>query len=149
MRAILAVVIAAVISGAASGATEKISCQTANGVMAYRLDIDWNTSKAAIAVKSKGVFKTLFTGASVVRNTANDPSLLAEGAADNYAGDFQGRCGRFIERLNFDLRAQAGKRVGTVVRETVWATVKGLAKPCVPKQGIPELLTALDEVTCQ
>ncbi len=144
----LALAVAA-LSGTALGATETITCKTLGGDAAYKLEIDWSAETATISAGHGGALKKLFTGATVVRNAPNDPALLAEGAAGNYAGNFKGQCGAFIERLNFDLHGAGGKRAGTVLRETVWATAKGAGKACAPKLPTPEPLTSLDEVICQ
>lgn len=134
-------------AGAALGATETITCTQKGGAAAYKLDVDWTAEKASISVKSGDTFKKQFAGAAVVRNMPNDLALLAEGTAREFVGDFNGKCGVFIEALNFDLHAGAGgKREGTVTRETVWAS-RG-SKKCTMKQAISEMLTTVDEVTC-
>ncbi len=147
----------------AFGATETVTCKVSGASTgvghAYKLTIDWAKETADIAEKPASqtgvaVWKPLFTKATVVRNSATDKALLAEGTVKQWSGEFTttkaGKsCGGMVEELFFDLRAEGGKRVGTVEKNQRYAKDPKAGTSCRANYPAPETISDVVNVTCQ
>lgn len=130
---------------------EIVTCKARDDAnVAFQLNIDWQSETATILRRQGNTFAKVFEKATVVRNSAADAALLAEGTAGNYVGNFNNSCGGIIEQLYFDLAASNGHRAGTVTSTLVWAIKPGVPrKSCRPKFRIPEVTTDTIDVVCE
>jgi len=134
----------------AAPAVEDVVCKEDNSKLSYRMQINWTTETATISERvGTGNWRKLYEKAAVVRNNAQDKSLLAEGTAKEWAGGFDGECARLIDVLFFDIGGSNGQRAGLVHRSPRWVkSAQGSGNGCKMKTSAPDLQDTAVRITC-
>lgn len=128
-----------------------VVCKEADSKTEYKIDVKWGPDTAVISMRQggTGAWRKIYEGATAVRNGATDLAMLVEGTAVHFVGGYDGKCGKFIDILAFDLKAVGGKRVGTVTKTPIWAVAGGAPNTkCKAETAAPELAPIVVDVSC-